>query len=484
MTDADAEQLRALGYTPQFDRSMSIWQNFALGFTYLSPVVGVYTIFASSFAVGGPPMWWSYLLVGLGQLLVCLVFGEVVSQFPISGGLYPWARRLVGRRWAWMAGWIYGCALCVSVAAVATGAAPFVAQLLFLPDTAGTDTTIAIGLIVLTTALNLRGTKLLGRLAMFGFICELIGAGLVGAVLLAFARHRGLGALLDVRSVAPTGNYLPGFLASAVAAMFCYYGFEACGDVAEETPNASVAIPKAMIMTIVVGGAAAMFVCLALVLAVPDVGAVVSGRDKDPVTTTLRAALGEIGLRGVVAIVMVSFISCLLSLQAAASRLLFAYARDRMIVGSRVLSRLSPRTHMPTAALLAAGIAPALIALAGQWLTNAIATIISFAAIGIYLAFQMIVLGALIARARGWRPAGAFTLGRWGGTVNILALCYGIAAIIDMAWPRSPADPWYSNYAITVTSAAVLTLGALYMLIARPFEHSGDLAAGDASGLH
>jgi len=383
-----------------------------------------------------------------------------------------------------MAGWIYGCALCVSVAAVATGAAPFVAQLLFLSDTAGTDTTIAIGLIVLTTALNLRGTKLLGRLAMFGFICELIGAGLVGAVLLAFARHRGLGALLDFRIVTPTGNYLPAFLASAVAAMFCYYGFEACGDVAEETPNASVAIPKAMIMTILVGGAAAMFVCLALVLAVPDVGAVVSGRDKDPVTTTLRAALGEIGLRGVIAIVMVSFISCLLSLQAAASRLLFAYARDRMIVGSSVLSRLSPRTHMPTAALLAAGIAPALIALAGQWLSNAIATIISFAAIGIYLAFQMIVLGALIARARGWRPAGVFTLGRWGGAVNILALCYGIAAIIDMAWPRSPADPWYSNFAIIVTSAAVLTLGALYMLIARPFERSGDVAAGDASGLH
>jgi amino acid transporter len=480
VTDADAAQLRALGYTPQFDRSMSIWENFALGFTYLSPVVGVYTIFASALASGGPPMWWSYLLVGIGQLMVCLVFGEVVSQFPISGGLYPWARRLVGRRWAWMAGWIYGCALCVSVAAVATGAAPFVAQLFFLPETAGTDTSIAIGLIVLSTVLNLRGTSLLGRLAMFGFICELIGAGLVGAFLLAFARHRGLDALLDVRDVAPSGHYLPAFLASALAAMFCYYGFEACGDVAEETPNASVAIPRAMIMTIVVGGAAAMFVCLALVLAVPDVGAVVSGRDKDPVTTTLRAALGEFGLRAVIAIVMVSFISCLLSLQAAASRLLFAYARDRMIVGSRVLSRLSPHTHMPAAALLAAGIAPALIALAGQWLSNAIATIISFAATGIYLAFQMIVLGALMARARGWRPAGAFTLGRWGGAVNVLALCYGIAAIVDMAWPRSPADPWYSNYAVIVTSAAVLILGGLYMLAARPFEHSSGLAAGDA----
>jgi hypothetical protein len=53
-------------------------------------------------------MFWWYLMVGIGQMLVCLMFGEVVSQFPISGGLYPWARRLVGKRWAWMAGWIYG----------------------------------------------------------------------------------------------------------------------------------------------------------------------------------------------------------------------------------------------------------------------------------------------------------------------------------------------------------------------------------------
>ena len=68
-------------------------------------------------------------------MFVCLVFCEVVSQFPISGGLYPWARRLVGKRWAWMAGWIYGWALLVSIAAVATGGAPFVVQLLGFPVT-------------------------------------------------------------------------------------------------------------------------------------------------------------------------------------------------------------------------------------------------------------------------------------------------------------------------------------------------------------
>jgi amino acid transporter len=106
INDADIAQLKALGYSSNFDRSMTELENFSLGFTYLSPVVGVYTLFASALAAGGPPMFWSYVVVGIGQMFVCLVFGEVVSQFPISGGLYPWARRLVGKRWAWMAGWV------------------------------------------------------------------------------------------------------------------------------------------------------------------------------------------------------------------------------------------------------------------------------------------------------------------------------------------------------------------------------------------
>jgi len=109
--DADAEQLKTLGYAAKFDRSMTLWENFALGFTYLSPVVGVYSVFDVGMAAGGPPMIWSYFLAAFGQFIVCLTFCEVVSQFPISGGLYPWARRLVGKRWAWMAGWIYGWAL-------------------------------------------------------------------------------------------------------------------------------------------------------------------------------------------------------------------------------------------------------------------------------------------------------------------------------------------------------------------------------------
>ena len=475
----DDAQLRALGYTSQFERTMTFWENFSLGFTYLSPVVGVYSVFAMALGAGGPPMFWNYILVGLGQLLVALVFGEVVSQYPIAGGLYPWAMRLVGRRWAWMAGWIYAWALFVTVAAVAVGGAPYVSQLLGFELSAGACTVVAIAMIAAVTALNVRGSRLLARVAMFGFVCELIGAIVVGGYLLLFARRHDLGILFDGFGLGG-GSYAGAFLASSVAAMFCYYGFEACGDVAEETPNAGVAIPRAMRMTIYVGGGAAMFVCLALLLAVPDLPAAIAGRDLDPVGTTLRAALGDLGFRAVIAVVLVSFVSCLLSLQAAASRLLFAYARDGMLFANERLSRMSPKTKVPVNALLVTGLLPAAIAGIGYWLEDAVRTIISGAAIGIYIAFQMIVVGALVARARGWRPAGRFTLGAWGLPVNAAALLYGAGAVLNMLWPRAPNDPWYLNYSMILFAAGVVGSGAVYLAVARPHVAKGPAPAAPA----
>lgn len=476
--DADAEQLRALGYSSDFKRSMSLWENFSLGFTYLSPVVGVYTLFALCIVAGGPPMFWSYLLIGLGQLLVCLIFGEIVSQFPISGGAYPWARRLVGKRWAWMTGWVYAWALCATIAGVSVGAGPYLALMLGYEVNSNAFIYIALGLILFSTLLNLVSTKLLARVAMFGFLCELVGAILVGAYLLIFERHQPFSVLFNTFDLNINGSYLPAFLAASLAGLFQYYGFEACGDVAEETPNPGKRIPKAMRMTIYIGGSAAMFACLALILAIPDMQKVLSGQIADPVSVILANAFGPVGAKLVMGIVLVSFISCVLSLQAAASRLLFAYARDDMIVGSRLLQRLS-KNHVPSFALIVTGVIPAVIVSLGLFMADAVATIIAFAAIGIYITFQLIVVAALIARAKGWRPNGQFNLGKWGLAVNIAALIYGVSAIINMVWPRSPEAEWYINYSMFLTTAVVLGIGFIYMLLAKPYD-KGNSPFGDA----
>ena len=479
----DAAQLAALGYESEFRRDMSPWANFSLGFTYLSPVVGVYTLFASSLAAGGPAMIWSLFLVGAGQLLVALVFGEIVSQYPVTGGLYPWARRLWGRKWAWLTGWVYAIALLVTIASVTYGAGPYLAALLGLHPS--TDTTIlcALAMIVLATAINLGGTRALGVAAITGFTTEILGALAVGGWLLATQRQHDLGALFDTAGTGAHGghgSYLGAFLAAGLIGIFQYYGFEACGDVAEEVPDPSRRIPKAMRMTIYVGGAAATFVCLALVLAVPDFHAVVSGADSDPVSGVLHRAFGEVGSRVVLAVVLVSFLSCALSLQAAAGRLLYSYARDRMLPGSRLLSRFSRARGVPPATLLVAAVVPALVVLASRVSENAVTKIISFAVLGIYLGFQMVVLAALRARFKGWRPAGAFTLGRWGFAVNAAALAYGVAAMVNLVWPRTPGAPWYDDYLTLLSGAVVVGTGLVLLAVLRPYRHSG-AAAGDAA---
>ena len=76
------------------------------------------------------------------------MFAEVVAQFPVAGGIYPWARRLIGRRWAWITGWIYGWALIATVASVSTGAVIFVGSLFGFTPTRFMTVLIAFGLML------------------------------------------------------------------------------------------------------------------------------------------------------------------------------------------------------------------------------------------------------------------------------------------------------------------------------------------------
>ncbi|KAA2261734.1 amino acid permease [Solihabitans fulvus] len=458
---------------------MGAWANFSLGFTYLSPVVGTYTLFGSALAAGGPPMIWSFALAGLGQFLVALVFGELVAQFPVAGGMYPWARRLWGRRWGWLTGWVYLVALLVTIASVSYGAGPYLATLLGFGATTNTTVLCAVAVIAVSTAINYAGTRVLSVAAVFGFGAEIIGALAVGGWLLFTHRLHGIGVVFDSFGAAGPGAYLPAFLAAGIIGLYQFFGFEACADTAEEVRDPGRQIPKAMRRTIYVGGAAATFACLSMLLAVPDFGRVISGQDKDPVTSVLTDAFGPVGYRVVIGVVLISFVSCTMSLQAAASRLAYSFGRDRMILGHRALARFSARRRIPPYALLTAGVVPALVVFASKLSDNALNRIVSFSTLGIYLGFQLVVFAALRARLKGWRPSGPFRLGRWGLPVNILALAYGVAAMVDMCWPRTPDAAWYDNYVVLLSAALVIGVGVLYMMLARPFT-AGDAVAGDA----
>src|SRR3954462_1742432 len=107
-TDLSDEQvLEGFGYKQELRRSLSFWPNFAVGFAFISPVVGLDAIIdLATFAAG--PAWVRALFVVLaGHLLDPSLFSELAAQFPIAGVTYQWSRRVVGATYAWFAGWIY-----------------------------------------------------------------------------------------------------------------------------------------------------------------------------------------------------------------------------------------------------------------------------------------------------------------------------------------------------------------------------------------
>ncbi len=481
--DTDAAQLAELGYTYEttFKRDMTFWGNVSLGFTYLSPIAGIYSMFAISLGAAGPPMAWALLIALIGQFFVALVFGEVVSNYPVSGGVYPWSRRLWGRKWAWMNGWIYVVALIGTIAAVAYGSAPFFGSLAGQEVDSKAAVLLALLALALSTVLNISGTKVLSLAATVGLIAEMIGAVVIGGYLLLFRRQHDFSVVFDNQGIGADaqGGYLGAFALAALIGMFCYYGFEANGDVAEEVRDPSYQVPKAMRMTLYIGGFAANLLVFSLVLAVPDFHAVASGEVADPIGVLLLEAFGPV-FPIVMFVIVVAFISCVTSLQAAASRLVYAMARDGFLPASRKLAAFNTKMHVPHNALAVVAILPAAIIVGSLLLEEALTAMVSFGTIGIYIGFQMVVLAALRARMKGWQPAGKFKLGAWAYPVNLLALAWGIIVIVNIAWPRATGGGWAEDYLLLTTTAGVIAIGWIYMLTSKAYMR-GDAPAGDAA---
>ena len=473
----DAAALASLGYRQQLTRALGLSGNFAIGFTYLSPLVGVYTLFSYGLATGGPAMFWSIPIVMVGQLLVMLTFAEVASQYPIAGGVFQWAKHLVGPRYGWMSGWIYTWALLFTIAAVAFPISTYAGPLFGFAVTHTSTVITAIIAIIFAALVNLAGIRRLAVVAYVGVAVEVVGTLGIGLYLMAFHHHNSFGAIFHTFG-AGSGNYTGAFLTAALFAVWIFYGFEACGDIAEEVRDPSRKIPKAMGWTLGIGGITTIILTLGLTVAVPSISDVVSGKDTDAVGSALSAALGSGGTKFALALIVLGFVSCTVAIQAAATRLVYSFGRDGMLVGGRVLAKVHPKFHMPPVATLVTAVIPALVTL----LPSAqVSRVVGFAVTGIYVGFQLVVLAAVIARSRGWKPAGAFTLGRWGWVVNIVGLIYGITAIVILSTKAPFGTTFFLRWLVPLSVGIVAVVGLLYLAILRPKVNIQDDARTDVA---
>ncbi len=502
----DHDRLADLGYRQELSRVLSLFDNFSVAFSYLSPMVGVYSLFVLGAGAGGPRYLWLMPIVVAGMLLVALVFGELGSHYPVAGALYQYGKYSVGAAYGWWVGWIYGIALLVTVASVDTGVVPYVAALVNQWFGTSLDATshttiliVTILLILLQTALNTVGAKVLGRIARLGVYVETIGTFGVAIALGVVGFHHGFGFLFTTngaeRAAANSlqvdfgGSWWSGAaLVAVLAHVYIFYGFEAAGDVAEETVDASRQVPRAMRSALVYGGVASFVLVAGLLLATPsDAKGYTNATSFAGGVPAILAQLPQWLQDFFLVMVILAFFSCGTAVQGAGARLAYSYARDGAVPASAWVRRISPRFHTPTNALIIGAVVPLLFTLMVNinpakdvhllWFTfpagiNALTALVSFGVTGIYLSFLLTVIGSMVARARGWVPEGAFRLGRWAWPVSIVAAAYLGLMLLNIVAPTGLASPrgalFNFDWVTLMVMVVIVLVGAVYFFAARP----------------
>jgi amino acid transporter len=105
----DEQQLSELGYKQELPRVLHLWTNWAVGFAFIYPIVGLYTVLALNASVAGPSWVWTVIIAGCGQMLIAGTYTQLAAKWPVAGGIINGRGVLSGRRMAGgQAGFIYG----------------------------------------------------------------------------------------------------------------------------------------------------------------------------------------------------------------------------------------------------------------------------------------------------------------------------------------------------------------------------------------
>ena len=434
---------------------------FALSFADLSPIVGIYTVFAISLAAAGPAFLWAFPIVLAGQLFVCGVFGNLVSKWPLQGSVYAWSRELIGPRYGWFTGWAYMWGLTLTLAVLPITAAPYILAAAGVnAPTQITVELVAIGVLLLGSAVNLFGRWLLKALIYIALVAEIIASAGIGITLILFYRVNPWSIIFNTGGTGHGTSWLFGaFLLPVAYIAYTFIGFEASASIGEEVKESRKVLPKAVIGSLAVGGVLVIVASLGIVLAIPDMAAAVSGKDANPVATTLEHAYGSGAGRTLLIMLAIGFTSSMIAVQTAVTRAIWASARDRLLPGSRLLGRLSGPENLPRYAIgLTIVIAGALI-FAGA--SKVFTLLVSFSAFGFILSYYMPIIALRYRQWRGQSP----TDNEWGGrsirVVATVAAVWLTAEIVNLVWPRPVFSEWYLNWGAIIMTAVLGLLGAL-----------------------
>jgi amino acid transporter len=332
-------------------RKLKPWQALALSLGLMAPTLAMAGNAQGLVASVGKAIPLVFLL---GLIVVALVahgFARLTAHYSHAGSAYALVGATVGPRSGFFSGFaLLGAYFFFSVATLAVLGAftnAFLDHIHPVAETPMHVPWIVASLVgaALCAHLSDRDSRTITKVLMF---LEGIGVVLMVA-LVAFIFERGgaetIGPNLSTFTLAGVG--IPATAGGVVAAFLSWAGFEACATLSEETDNPRRNIPIALVTAVALTGLLFVIVMFAQTIGfgTDSAGLAAFQRSANTLGSLAELYVGRGFAAALILTAVVSAFACHLSSVAAASRLLFAFARDGF--GPARLAALEERRGQP-----------------------------------------------------------------------------------------------------------------------------------------
>jgi amino acid transporter len=424
----DEQHLAKLGYAQELHRSWSGFSNFAISFSIISILAGCFTSFGLGWNNGGPAaIAWGWPLVSIFILIIGLCMSELVSAYPTSGGIYWWAAKLGGVKAGFYTGWLNLIGLVAILASVSYGCATFLDLTLSTFSegwAAGYSLTrvfiIFVIILALSATINIFSSHLLAVINNISVWWHVIGAAAVIVILWLLPKQHASFSDVFATTVNNTGMFDGAkgigwlFFVLPIAAILTQYtitGYDASAHLSEETKSAADGAAKGIWRSIFYSAIGGWILLLTFLFAVQNVDEVTAGGGL--VQVIFAQALDSQWVAIVLLISTAGQFFCTTACQTSASRMLFAFSRDRAVPGHQLWSKVS-KSRIPANAVVITAVFAAIITLPalvkvdinGAPAPIAFYAVVSIGVVGLYLCFAVPIYYR-------WKLGDSFEVGRW-----------------------------------------------------------------------
>ena len=477
--DSDEQTLHKLGYAQELFRGMGGFQNFAISFTIISILAGCLTSYFVGFERGGPvAVIWGWLLVGLFSTIIALAMAEIASAYPTAGGLYYWASKLGSPGWGWTTGWFNLIGQIAVTAAIGYGLATFGTVLFdswfsysahmndWFGFSANTSIFVLYAIFLIAAALiNMFQVSITALLNTVSAYWHMAGVAFIVLVLIIVPdQHQSVGYVFgETVNASGYGSATDNFSNPAfwfvfglglLLSQYTITGFDASAHMAEETRRASRQAAIGMYMAVVVSVVFGWILLLAVTFAIPSTEGALENIGI-VVPWIWSESMGQNWADALLFICVVAQFFCVTASVTSASRMMYAFSRDRAVPGHQLWSKVATN-RVPRNAVWA------IVVLAGILMVPAIWNYLvgygvgtAIAVIGLYIAFVIPVY--LRFRMHDEFVHGAWSLGRHYKWIDLLSLAWVGLITILFIFPLYKAGlPWESDFTWDLTNYTIL----------------------------